>query len=322
MKTRTLKLSVSATILGFALAGCGGGSGSGSTANTPAVSKGVITALGSIFVNGVEYAVTGASVSVDKSSGIESDLRVGRVVTVHGSQSDDLHGSAASVEYKDNLDGPVDVAPDLVNKKFQALGQTVVVNTTAASVATGKTVFRNFSSLAQLTPNQVVEVSGIPDSTGVIQASYVEFKGQLTATTGIELKGTIANLDTTAKTFSIGALAVDYSTASLSNLTGAISNGAFVEVSGTGAGYTGGISPKLVASKVENDREDAGGTEGNNVSVEGFITGFNSGNTFKVGGQAVNTDTLSLAGLANNTRVEVEGTLSGGVLMVVKIKLH
>lgn len=316
----------------FALstAGCGGSGstggvgGTGSPVGTAGASKGVITALGSIFVNGVEYNVTGSSVTADKSSGLESDLKVGRVVTVKGTKSDDLHGSATSVEYKDNLEGPVDVTPAAGSSQFQAFGQTIAVNTTAATVAAGKTVFSNFTSLSQLTAGSLVEVSGLPDASGVIQASYVELKNGSLATSGIEMKGTISGLNTTAKTFTVGALTVDYSAASLSDLpAGGIANGLFVEVNGSGANYTLGVSPTFKAAKVESDTENPSGAEGSDVSIEGYVKGFSAGsNTFTVNGQAVNTGTLSLpAGIADNMRVEVEGTLSGGVLMVTKIKL-
>ncbi len=322
MKTSNRIAALLITVLAFTVAGCGS-SGSGSApAGVTGTNKGVITALGSIFVNGVEYNVTGASVTKDKSSGLESDLKVGRVVTVKGSKSDDLHGSATSVEYKDNLEGPVDVTPAAGSSQFQAFGQTIAVNTTAATVAAGKTVFSNFTSLSQLTAGSLVEVSGLPDASGVIQASYIELKGGSLAGSSIELKGTIAGLNTIAKTFTIGALTVDYSTASLSDLpAGGIANGLFVEVNGSGTNYTLGVSPSFKAAKVESDTENPSG-EGSDVSIEGYVKGFSAGsNTFTVNGQSVNTGTLSLAGIANNVRVEVEGTLSGGVLMVTKIKL-
>ncbi len=310
----------------ISVAGCGSSGGSGSSAAPAGVSgtsKGVITALGSIFVNGVEYNVTGSSVTVDKSSGLESDLKVGRVVTVKGAKSDDLHGSAVSVEYKDNLEGPVDITPAAGSSQFQAFGQTIAVNTTAATVAAGKTVFSNFTSLSQLSAGSLVEVSGLPDANGVIQASFIELKNGSLAASSIELKGAISGLNATAKTFMVGALTVDYSAASLNDLpAGGIANGLFVEVSGSGANYTLGAAPIFKAAKVESNSENPSAAEGEDVSIEGFINGFSAGsNTFTVNGQAVNAGTLSLAGIANNMRVEVEGKLSGGVLMVTKIKL-
>jgi hypothetical protein len=331
------KIEVSATsvkryaglLLGFALvaalAACGGGGGGGGS-TPPAnsgVSKGVITALGSIFVNGVEYSVSSSKITSNKGGGSGSDLRVGRIVTVRGGKSDDLHGEATEVEYKDNLTGPLDVAPAAGSSTLQVLGQTVLVDTVSASVAAGKTVFQGFTSLSQLTAGSVLEVSGHPDANGAIHATYLELKGgALAAGTEIEIKGAIANLNTTAKTFTINALTVNYATAALNDLSGAIANGMFVEVKGTGAGYAGGASPTLTAVKIENENGDAAGDENHNLSVEGFVSGFTAGsNSFKVSGQAVTTGSLSLAGIGNNVRVEVEGTLLNGVLVATKIKL-
>ena len=163
----------------------------------------------------------------------------------------------------------------------------------------------------------------MPDANGVIQASYIELKSGLLAGSSIELKGTITGLNTAVKTFSIGALTVDYSIASLSDLpAGGIANGIFVEVSGSGSNYTLGASPIFKAAKVESASENPSSADGNNLSIEGYIKGFTTGsNTFTVNGQAVNTGTLSLTGITNNIRVEVEGTMSGGVLMATKIKV-
>ncbi|MBT0665594.1 hypothetical protein KI809_14895 [Geobacter pelophilus] len=320
MKARRLIVSAMVVTMAVAAAGCGSSSSGGS--GVAGTSKGVITALGSIFVNGVEYATTSSSVTVDKSSGTESELKVGRVVTVKGSQSDDLHGIATTVEYKDNLEGPVDVTPTAGATQFQAFGQTISVNTTAATVAAGKTVFQGFTALTDLAAGSVVEVSGMPDANGIIQASYIEKKSSTLATSSIELKGAISTLNTTAKTFKINGLTVDYSVASLNDLSSGIANGLYVEVSGSGGNYTLGASPTFKATKVENDKEDANGTEGAKLSVEGFVTGFTQGNnTFKVNGQTVNTGTLSLSGIDMTKKIEVEGVLSSGVLMASRIKM-
>lgn len=62
------------------------------------------------------------------------------------------------------------------------------------------------------------------------------------------------------------------------------------------------------------------GIEGSRLEVEGIVSGFIQGaNTFKVSGQAVNTGSLSLVGIANNVKVELKGTLTNGVLIATKI---
>jgi len=83
-----------------------------------------------------------------------------------------------------------------------------------------------------------------------------------------------------------------------------------------------GASPALTVSKIENESGDAAGDENHDLAVEGLVSGFSAGsNSFKVSGQAVTTGSLSLAGIGNNVRVEVEGTLLNGVLVATKIKL-
>ena len=60
-----------------------GGSSTGDNAGT-VVSRGIITGFGSVFVNGIKFKTTGASISVDDEAGNESSLRVGMIVTVKG----------------------------------------------------------------------------------------------------------------------------------------------------------------------------------------------------------------------------------------------
>ena len=77
----------------FAVVSCGGGEqlggiqGSGRT--SPATVVGPITGFGSIFVNGVEYATSGAQVRIDGQAATESQLRVGQVVTLKATQNED-----------------------------------------------------------------------------------------------------------------------------------------------------------------------------------------------------------------------------------------
>jgi len=69
-----------------ALASCGGGtSGPGGSGATSAF--GTITAFGSVFVNGIEFSTSGATIVRDGNPAAESNLRVGMVVTVNGSRS-------------------------------------------------------------------------------------------------------------------------------------------------------------------------------------------------------------------------------------------
>jgi hypothetical protein len=82
---------VLSSVLALALAACGGGGGSspaspgGSSGPSAATSSGAITAFGSVFVNGHEYATGGAQVVDDDTGATDakvSSLEVGQVVDV------------------------------------------------------------------------------------------------------------------------------------------------------------------------------------------------------------------------------------------------
>ncbi len=110
------------TIKGLVVAGlvstliaCGGGGG-GSTTNEAIVAKGVITALGSIWVNGVEYETPdGGSYSDDDSTSGTASYQVGQVVSLRGTlNSDGVSGTADEVTYEAEIEGTAS-ADNIIN---------------------------------------------------------------------------------------------------------------------------------------------------------------------------------------------------------------
>ena len=83
--SRIYRVAAGLMILG-ALTSCGNenqstaGGGVGGTG----ISVGTITGFGSVFVNGVEFDTSGASITVDGTPASESDLGIGMVVAVEG----------------------------------------------------------------------------------------------------------------------------------------------------------------------------------------------------------------------------------------------
>ena len=94
------------------LVACGGGGGSDDEASTsePVVTRGVITQLGSIWVNGVEYETpNGGTYSDDDNTNSIADYKVGQVVSVRGRRNDDgVSGTATHVEYEAEIEGAAD----------------------------------------------------------------------------------------------------------------------------------------------------------------------------------------------------------------------
>ena len=314
------------------LAACGGGGGGGeSSVQPPAIQDppatggvgrtgifmGPISNFGSIIVNGVRYDTETAEFEVNDDSGSQADLAVGMVVIVQGSIDDNgTTGTADKVIYDDAVKGPIE-SIDPASQQFIVLGQTVVVTADTSfddSIVPG--------SLDGLTIGDIVEVSGQTDADGRVIATRIELKP---SGTQFELHGTVANLDTGAMTFSLGALVVDYSSAMMSDFVGQIANGDFVEAKGTSFGTNG----ELIATSVEFENPLAGGADGDEIEIEGFITRFNSAQDFDVAGFPVITNSSttyeggSAADLDLNVKVEVEGSLNAsGVIVADEVDIR
>ena len=304
----------------LAVAACGGGGGtvaSGGTGGT-GISSGSVTGFGSVFVNGVEFSTTTSSVTLNGTSGPDEatdphrGLKVGMVVEVEGSFDDNgTTGTATSITYKDNLEGPISSITGTTTRTAVILGQTVIMDS--------QTVV---DPMATLAPGDFVEVSGLKDKDGNIHATYVSKK---TPSSELEVKGTIQNLDTLAKTFKIDALIVYYSSANTSGLPGgAPADGQYVEVQGTSS--DGGLT--LTATEVDLDDDTLGAMDAGRVEMEGFVTDLKSQSEFKVGTQVVQTtgSTVFENGTANNIaigrKMEVEGPLAGGMLTATKVSFE
>ena len=316
MKSLKLIVALCLIIIPIALAGCGSSDVNSGTGT----SVGPITGFGSVFVNGVEFSTTGTSITKEGNSSDESELRIGMVVTVHGSFDDSGRtGAASRIDYFDNLKGPIQNI-DSGAQTILVMGQTVKVDagTRFQSNVTGVPV----AGLSDLQAGNVIEVSGLPQADGSILATYVELKSQsCTPGSEYEVKGTVSNLD--ASTFQINNLTVDYSNAVLPS--GGLSNGMFVEVKTTDC-YNGGV---MIASKVERRDSDHFGDDGSHRELEGFITRYASATDFDVNGHPVSTTDSTryehgtAANLALNVRVEVEGTLdANGVLIARQISFE
>ena len=311
------------------LAACGGGGGSSAEAPPPGgtnppptggidrggVSYGAITGFGSDIVNGVLFDTSGASFIVNGAAGSQDDLAVGQVVTITGGVNDDgVSGEAETVEYDDEVKGPVE-ALDAAAGTFAVLG--VQVRTDANTLYGGFTGFDGLAAAVGL-GTVIVEVSGFRDSTGAVRATRVEREDSAAE---FEIKGRVSGLDAGASTFLIGTQQVDYSQAMLPD--GAPGNGAWVEARGQ---LSGGV---LVASSVElEDSLDDRFEDGGRAEVEGFVTRVVDASRFEVAGVTVVVTASTVyeggtaADLRVNVKLEAEGSFdeAAGVLRAAKVE--
>lgn len=300
------------------LAGCGGGGGGdsasgggGGSNSVTARSSGEIEAFGSIIINGTRFEIESAEVEFEgerftnqSQAQVEARLRPGMIVEVEGT-SDNTVRRATRIRFDDTLEGPIsDIVETIPNavKVFTVLGQAVIVEN---GVTQPSTSYNGFSV------GQVVEVSGFPNASGAINATFIQLKP---AGGVLEITGTVSSL--AGSTFKINALNVNFGAALLSN--GSPANGLLVEVKGTVFDLN---TTTLNATSVEVKNQGLG--DAGEAEVEGFITSLGT-TTFVVNGQTVDFSNALFRGgveadLAVGTKVEAEGGISGGVLLADKV---
>jgi len=321
-----LALSLSAL-----LSGCSGGGGGGSstpsgttptasaTTSAAVVSTGPITGFGSVILNGIEFETTQAEIRVEDQVVREDDLRLGMRVTVEGVRDNNGVARATRVVFRKNVEGLID-SIDVTTHTIVVLRQTVHADSLTVIEDRAQSSSIDFSALAV---GQFVEVSGLVDADGAILATRIERQtGFVAGVTEVEVRGTLSGLDTNARTFTLGALPVNFSTATV---VGSLSNGVFVQVRGTQT-----APGSMTATRVTVEDPTVGGAAGATMEVEGFVTEFTPGTTvFHVNGQAVTTtaqtvfDNGTAADLALDVRLEVEGQLDANrTLVAEKISLR
>ena len=310
-------LLVAASVAALAVACGGGSSGSSSMSGMRKVmATGVITGFGSIFVNGIHFQTSNAIIRKNGQTVDQSQLAVGQVARIKGEKNDvDDTGIADEVDVDENVVGPIS-AIDTTNSVLTVLGQMVKVN---AGTSFSKDI--EPADISGLKMGDVVRVDGMADSSGVIVATRIELGS---ASSPLQVVGTVASLDSAAHTFKINALTVDYSSANLTGFTsGAPSNGDVVEVQGTKFDEATTTLTATHVAREMTDQEEAG--DERDMEREGLITRFASATDFDVDGKPVTTTSSTTyrngtaSDLALNVKVEVEGMLNSSNVLVADV---
>ena len=140
------------------------GTGSGSVSDSQV--SGSITQFGSIYVGGVQFDITGATVTLDDQNATDSELRLGMWVNV-ATESDTTSATALakSVSYGSHLAGVLSDL-DVANQNFK-------VNNTFVTVDT-ETNYSSLNSFSFLRNGLEVLVSGEYSSDNILLASYID----------------------------------------------------------------------------------------------------------------------------------------------------
>ncbi len=302
------------------VAGCGGGGSSGpavtgsGTVTSSSFASGPITGFGSVIVNGVRFDDSKATVTDDDGNASTKDaLKLGMTTEVHGGGvSDDGTGaraSASAISFGSALVGPVS-AINATAKTLTLLGQTVIVLDTTVIDD------RLAGGFAAITVGMLLEVHGTTDATtGAITATRLE---PTSAAAGFKIRGIVAGLDTTAKTFTVGGTLISY--ASATPVPANLANGLFVRVR---------LQTTMVAGAWVATRIAAAGARVGDVDeahLRGSITAFTSTASFSVNGIPVDASNAAFtdgtAGVVLGAQVEVEGASSNGTVIAKKVSVE
>ena len=314
-------------------AGCGGSGGGDATPPTQTppppppsggitrtgVAVGPITGFGSVIVNGTTYNTDNASFTIDGQAATQDDFSVGQVVVLEGTIDDDgTNATAATVSFDDAVEGPVS-SFDNATSQIVVLGQTVLITATTSIDDSCP------GTLDGLLGVPAVEVSGLPDANGLIEATRIECRDG-TWDGVMEVNGLVSGHNAGAMTFMINALEVDYSgTSAIDDFptAGVINDGDPVEAKGTTLN-----GDTLVATRVQYKGNRFANDEGHHIEIEGFITRFVSATDFDISGLPVTTTGSTTyeggmaADLGPNLKVEAEGEFdANGVLVATKVEI-
>ena len=328
MNTTMFRNITLAAAIVLAVSACGGGTGgtgsgdSGGSGGT-GVSIGVMT-KGSVIVNGVKFEDTTANISIDDTPKTAAALQNGMVVKVAGTVNDDgINGTAQRVKALIEVRG----TPTSVNTVAQSL---ILLNQTV--FADDQTVYSNLANFAAIVLNvTLIEVHGLRDATGQIRATRIEANlTQMGDAATDEIRGVVSGgIGTNPTTFNLGSQAVSTTFGVVIAPTGAsYQNGTVVDVYCSNRPCTPGGVFQASRVKVEDAQDSAfQPSSGQRFEAEGLISGFtvHPGN-FSVAGTPVTTTASTRfeggvsTDLANNIKVEAEGSWNGTRLVASKIE--
>lgn len=310
------------------LTACGGGGGGSALTPVNSSVAGTISGLGSVIVNGVRYETIGASVvDADNSRTISTPLGLGMTVSIEPLTSSAT--TAGTIYIQTGIKGST-ASVDTTAKTLSVAGLPVATDSTTFIVTSAGLA----GSFADLADNLNVEVYGLPQTDGTFKATRIEIEATAQM---VQLVGTVSNLSTANKTFTLGSgsstVTIAYSGATA---PAGLANGSVVSVhtatTATASQYTA-TSLYLRSTNVSTFTqytENYGGTSGvSNEANELYgmvsnLTGtppYTNGCSMQV--QGVPTTLLHAtvcASLQNGDYVEVKGLLTNGTLAAYRLE--
>lgn len=314
------------------LTACGGGGGSAPVASAPApvilgqsTVSGTVTGFGSVIVDGVRIDNSAAVAGKERDDGsVEAvELKLGQHVEVEH----DGALVATKVRVSAEVEGAV-AAVDTTAGSLKVLDQVILVNTDPALGPV--TVFGGYSALALIQVGDKVEVHALikTDATGKVTLQATRIEKKTVADTADRVSGVVADLSTTAHTFKLGTLLIDYGTAKLSPSTAVLANGSMVRVAVPLGTVASGAAVKATLVKVSDHKAEAGARDselGGPISTLDAASKTLTINGVKVDASAATFDQpgKTFADLKLNAYIVIKGSYgSDGILKAYRIVLR
>ncbi|NVM86653.1 hypothetical protein FHT32_000276 [Variovorax sp. SG517] len=285
--------------------GDGSGVGSGGTGvSADAAGIGAADGLGSVILNGLRYNTDSATFSLEDTT----ELQIGMSARIAGKvDANFTSGTAAQVVSAAELRGAVSDI-DLASGSFTVMGSRVTTD--------NATVWGDASGPADLLDGAVIQVWGLPAAPGTLRATRVHV-----APASVEplATGTVQNLDLAGRQFTLGLLTVDFGPGLD---TASLAEGAIVRVRGTVAPVADRFTATTVKGWYAIPTAD-----GIALQLAGVATDFVSLGDFRVLGNKVDARNAQITGgqagaIGNGVKVEIDGFLSGQVLVAKKLRIR
>ncbi len=299
------------------LAACGGGGDAPAAVNSEApesFTSGAITGLGSIIVNGVRFDDDAARVENDEDGSVHAarDLKLGMMVEIQAGRIDDntARARALLIRFGSELVGPV-ASIDATASTLRMLDQTIEIKP--------NTVFEaGLAGLDAISVGQVLEIHALFDSAnGRYVATRIEREDGATV---FRLRGRIAALDTTAKTFRIGDAVINYAGVPDANLPPGLANGQRVRV----RLQTAQVNGQWVAISVRTGMRVVDAIA--DARLRGLVTAYTSAQQFEVQGIPVDASNATFdpnpAAVRLGALVEVRGRAGGGTIVASRVRVR
>jgi hypothetical protein len=295
------------------LSGCGGVD-SGGTGSAPTFSSGAVSGLGSVILNGVRYDTLAASITDDEDRSLdEGAVTLGTQAEIIASEVFDdgvtQSATARSIRVVSQLIGRVE-SSDPALAQLRVLGQVVQI--------TGDTyIDASIGGQAGLAIGDTVEVhASIDAAAGRYLATRID---RPVNPDRDKIVGLVSTSSTSARMVVVGGITIDWDGVVVDDAPRTLAPGRLVRA-------TLALEPASGVRKALSLRSALPGLDDRErVEVEGRITAFVSASAFAVNGIPVDAMLATFPdgsnGLALGIKVEVAGSLRGGVLMASRVEI-